>query len=80
MEKTEILASMNKIWRDELDNEAITITESSTANDIEEWDSLSNIQLVVATEKLFKIRFNSAEIAQFKNVGEMIDCIKAKIG
>lgn len=80
MEKSEILETMNKIWRDELDNESITLTEISTAKDVEEWDSISNIQLVVATEKFFKIRFTSSEIAAFKNVGEMVDCIKNKIG
>ncbi|HAP02045.1 MAG TPA: acyl carrier protein [Bacteroidetes bacterium] len=80
MQKPEILETLNRIWREELDNDSIVLTDESTAKDVEEWDSISNIQLVVATEKFFKIRFTSSEIAAFKNVGEMVDAIKNRIG
>ena len=78
MERKDILAQINSIFVDVLDNEDILISEESTANDVEEWDSLTHIQLVVAVEKHFKIRFTSKEIQSWKNVCEMMDCIISK--
>lgn len=78
MEKNEILAKVQDIFQDVLDNEDIELTFETTAEDIEEWDSLSHIQLIVAIEKHFKIKFTSREILSWKNVGEMIDCIATK--
>lgn len=78
MEKTEILAKVQDIFRDILDNEDIELTNDTCADSIEEWDSLSHIQLIVAIEKCFKIKFTSKEILSWNNVGEMIDCIAGK--
>jgi acyl carrier protein len=78
MEKSELLKQVNDIFIDTLDNEDIVLTYDTTANDVEDWDSLNHIQLVVAIEKHFKIRFTSHEIQSWKNVGEMLDCILAK--
>ena len=78
MEKNQILAEVEDIFRDVLDNEEIELQDSTTADDIEEWDSLTHIQLIVAIEKHFKIKFNSKEILSWKNVGEMIECIAEK--
>jgi acyl carrier protein len=74
-----ILEQVNGIFKDVLDNDDIVVYSTSTADDIEEWDSLSHIQLVVAVEKHFKIRFTAAEINSFKNVGEMCEGILKKI-
>ena len=79
MDKTEILKKVNAVFVDVLDDEKIVLTEATTANDVEEWDSLNHIQLVVAVEKKFGIRFASREIQSWKNVGEMVDSISAKI-
>ena len=75
MEKIEVLEKMQEIYRDVLDNEEIVLTPETTAEDIEEWDSLTNIQLIVAIEKAFNIRFTSAEILSWKNVGEALETI-----
>lgn len=78
MEKKEILESLQEIYRDILDNEDIELTEETTAEDVEEWDSLSHVQLVVAIEKHFKIKFTSKEILSWKNVGDLVSCIANK--
>lgn len=78
MNKEEILAKLTGIFHDELDNDTIVLSLDTTADDIEEWDSLSHIQLIVAVEKAFGVRFTSSEIQSWNNVGEMIDCILTK--
>ena len=78
MTNEEILEKLAGIFHEELDNEEIVLSRDTTADDIEEWDSLSHIQLIVAVEKAFKIRFTSSEIQSWNNVGEMIDCILSK--
>lgn len=78
MDAEKILKDVNEIFIDVLDNEDIVLTRESSAKDIEEWDSLNHIQLVVAIEKHFKQRFTSLEIQNWKNVGEMCDAIAAK--
>lgn len=78
MEKSQILDEVQAIFREVLDNEEIVLASETTADDIEEWDSLTHIQLIVAIEKHFKIKFTSKEILSWQNVGEMIDCIATK--
>ena len=79
MEKNEILKQVNKIFVEVLDNEEVNLNNETTADDIDEWDSLSHIQLIVAIEKHFKIRFGSKEIQSWKNVGEMLQSIGSKL-
>ena len=78
MERNEIKSRVEEVFRDIMDNEDIVLNDNTTANDIEEWDSLTQIQLVVAIEKEFSIKFTAQEITNWKNVGEMLDCIAAK--
>ena len=64
------------IFRDVFDDEDIVIGPETVAEDILEWDSLSNIQLLVAIEKAFDgVKFNTGEVANLKNVSEMVDII-----
>ncbi|MNF48068.1 acyl carrier protein [compost metagenome] len=78
MDRIEILKQINTIFIDVLDNEDVVIEEATQATDVDEWDSLTHIQLVVAIEKHFKIRFTSKEIQSWNNVGEMLNCIQEK--
>jgi len=78
MDRNEIFKHVNEVFIDVLDDGNIVLSEETTANDVDDWDSLNHIQLVVAIEKLFKIRFSSKEIQSWKNVGEMISCIQGK--
>ena len=79
MERTEMLAKLQEIFRDELDNDSLVITEQSSANNVNGWDSLSHIQLISAIEDEFDISFSSKEIMGWNNVGEMISSIEGKI-
>ena len=78
MERGEILSQITEIFIDTLDNDEIVITESTQASDVDDWDSLTHIMLVVAIEKHFKIKFTAAEIQSWKDVGEMMNCIQEK--
>lgn len=79
MEFTQIIAEVNKIFIDVLDNDQIILEPGTSAKDIEEWDSLNHIQLIVAVEKRFKLRFNTAEINGWTNVGEMCRSIENRL-
>lgn len=79
MERNEILSQLSDIFSDVLDLEDVELTDTTSADDIEEWDSLSHIQLIVATEKHFGVKFTSLEIMKWNNVGEMVDSIMTKI-
>lgn len=64
---------LNRVFRDVFDNDEIEISDGMTAADIEDWDSLNHITLVVAVEREFKIRLNAADAAKLDNVGAMIN-------
>jgi acyl carrier protein len=76
---SDVLAEVNQIFRTVLDNDSIQLTYETTAKDVENWDSLNHIELVVAVEKHFNIKFNFAELQKFKNVGQMCDNIVARL-
>ena len=78
MDRMEILGQVQEIFRDILDDEDIVLCDSTTADDVDGWDSLTHIQLIVAIEKRFKIKFTSKEILGWRNIGEMIDSIASK--
>jgi acyl carrier protein len=75
MTQLEILKLVNDIFRDVLDDDSIELQFSTTAADVEDWDSLNHIQLIVAIEKKFNIRFTTTEIHTFKNIGDLITAI-----
>ena len=79
MSREEVYQQLNEVFRDVFDDEDITVNDATTADDIEDWDSLEHINLIVAVEKKFNIKFNMGEVNKFKNVGEMVDAILAKM-
>lgn len=72
------LEKLTEIFRDVLDNDNIVLVPETTANDIEEWDSLSHIRLIVEVERSFNIKFTSSEIAGLKDIQNLIDTINMK--
>ncbi len=79
MERKEVFEKLNGIFSDILDVEDVRLNEQTCADDIDEWDSLSHIQLIVAVEKEFGIKFSSREIMKWSNVGQMVDTILERI-
>lgn len=76
MSNEQILEQITKIFRSIFKDNSIIINEATSAQDIDDWDSLNNIQIVIAVEKHFKVRFKSSEIRAWKNVGEMVYSIQ----
>ena len=79
MDKNEILAKLQEIFRDVFDNDEIEITVDTVAEDIDEWDSLGHVQLAKELEKAFNIKLTAKEIMTWDNVGEMVDSIHSKL-
>ena len=75
MTREEIYTRLNTVFQDVFDDESIRVTDATTADDIEDWDSFEHINLVVAVEKEFGIKFSMGQT----NVGEMVDIILSKL-
>ena len=73
-----IKEKLETIFRDVFDDEEIEIYEEMTADDVEDWDSLIHIQLIVAVEKAFSVKFQTAEVISLNNVGEFMELLKEK--
>ena len=78
MTREEILKELNEVVQEVFDDESIIVNETTTANDIEDWDSLMHISLVNAVEKAFDVKFEMKDIVSWKNVGEMINTIESE--
>lgn len=79
MTKQEVLEKLDLIFQDEFDDKAIHVAEDTTANDIEDWDSLAHISLISAIEDEFDMKFTMGEVTGMKNVGEMVGIILSRI-
>ena len=79
MDKEEILKKVQDIFKDVLEDEDIELSYNTTSDDIEGWDSLNHIVLIVEIEKEFNFKFKLEEIQSFKNIGEMCDSILSDI-
>jgi len=79
MNREELFEKIQEIFRDIFDNENLKIEESTNSSDIDDWDSLNHINLVVAIESEIKIKFNFDELSTLKDVGAMMDLILKKI-
>jgi acyl carrier protein len=78
MNRAELFEKVQEIFRDIFDDENLIIEESTNSNDIDDWDSLNHINLVVAIESEVNIKFNFDELATLKDVGAMLDLILLK--
>jgi acyl carrier protein len=78
MDEQAIWSALTKVFREIFDDPALTISPETTAKNIPDWDSLAHIQLMVAIEQEFGMRFNTGEVAGLNNVGEMVALIASR--
>jgi acyl carrier protein len=78
VEKSEIESRLTPIFRDVFNDDALVVTEDMTAAEVPTWDSLSNINMIIAVEKAFAVKFSIKDVRNLQNVGELLDLIKRK--
>ncbi|RKI28139.1 acyl carrier protein [bacterium 1xD8-6] len=78
MSREQLYVKLNEVFREVFDDQSIIVSDMTTANDIERWDSLMHINLLFAIENAFEIRFDIEEGLILQNVGEMADIILRK--
>lgn len=80
MTRENVFVKLNEVFQDVFDDSSITVNETTTSNDIEDWDSLEHINLIAAVEQEFGVKFNMGQVVTMKNVGEMADIILNQLG
>jgi acyl carrier protein len=78
LDREQVSDRLNGIFRDIFDNDDISVTDNTTAADIDGWDSLAHITLILGVEREFRIKMTASEVGSLKNVGQMIDIITAR--
>jgi acyl carrier protein len=74
------LEKIQPLFRDIFDDDNLTVTEQTIAADVEDWDSFAQMQIVIAIEEMFGIKFSTDEVTGFKNVGDVVKAIESHIG
>ena len=78
MDESTIYLRLTEIFRDIFDDDSIAVTPRLSANDVDGWDSLTHIRLMLTVEKTFKVRFSTSEIGKMETVGDLVTIIKAR--
>jgi len=78
MDEAEIYARLAPIFHDVFDEDSIELTPELTAKDVDGWDSLNHIRLLLTIEKAFKVKFTTSEIGSLANVGDLVRLIKSR--
>ena len=79
MTREQKFEKLNEVFRDVFDDDSICVTDTTTSDDIEDWDSLEHINLIAAVEQEFGMKFNMGQVVTMKNVGEMADIIMSQL-
>ena len=79
MTEQEIYLALTGVFRDVFEDETLTVTEWTAADQIRGWDSLATVNIIVAAETLFDVRFRSAEVDTLRNVGDLVGMIRKKM-
>jgi len=78
MTREDVMKKVTEIFREVFDDDELVITDATNSDDIEDWDSLEHISLIVSMEKEFNMKFDIKEVGKLANVGEMVDLIVSK--
>lgn len=76
MDKPLVLAQLEEIFRDNFDDDTIVLTETTNAADIEDWDSLEQINLLTTIEKKYNLKFTLADVRNLENVGDLLELLE----
>lgn len=79
MSREEVFNRLNEVFRDVFDDETIAVIDTTTSEDVEDWDSLEHINLIAAVEQEFGMKFSMGQVVTMKNVGEMADIIMSQV-
>jgi acyl carrier protein len=79
MDEPQIYQRLTEIFQDVFDEDSIEVTPKLSADDVDGWDSLTHIRLILTIEKVFKIKFSTSEIGKLENVGDLVALIQAKV-
>ncbi len=76
MDRATVMADLQEIFRDNFDDDSIVLSDATNAADIEDWDSLEQINLLTAIEKKYGLKFNLSDVRGLKNVGDLLDLLQ----
>jgi acyl carrier protein len=78
MDEAQIYSRLTQVFEDVFDDDSIQVTAALSARDVDGWDSLTHIRLILTIEKAFKVKFSTSEIGKLENVGDLVSLIKAR--
>jgi acyl carrier protein len=79
MTREQVYQTLTTLFQDVFDDDEVTIADETTANDVEGWDSLTHVNLMISIEQRFGIKFKTSEMAHLTNVGELVNLITEKL-
>lgn len=79
MDEAHIYERLTTIFKEVFDDESIEVTPNLSAKDVEDWDSLTHIRLIITVEKAFHIKFSTSEIAKLERVGDLVAIIRSRV-
>jgi acyl carrier protein len=79
MDEAQIYARMGDVFQDVFDDDSIRVSPELSAKDVDGWDSLTHIRLILTVQKAFNVKFSTPEIGKLENVGDLVELIKSRI-
>ena len=79
MKRPQILQKLAEIVQDELDDDSLSLTEQMRASDVDGWDSIAHVRIVIGVEQAFNVRFSTVRITELKKVGDLVDLIQQSL-